>query len=289
MGPKKSKVRIYHHGEHPEMMKLEINKLGRPYHKIQKIFLDKHDHFDGKLNIYFLKKFRVNISLKSLHFEMDVWHKQAQIFSSEIGSLAIIIDRPLLLNVLHDYYGLSKDTQVISTQQTPVTRTEERLKSKLAQELAMLITDDSLFGSPLQINPDYASLNTNWSYRIEFALDGYDGTFSLLLDSAHVDRLLATLRQNTEHSARPGMEQSASTQTSFMALPVRLTGHLATVSLKVADLMQLKSGDILPISLADRVPLFIGRQPLMTAVIAEDHGKLFFSGFTDPNSEQTHD
>ncbi|MGE9550277.1 hypothetical protein ACQPT2_03430 [Erwinia amylovora] len=31
------------------------------------------------------------------------------------------------------------------------------------------------------------------------------------------------------------------------------------------------------------------QQPLMTAVIAEDHGKLFFSGLTDPNSEQMHD
>jgi len=42
-----SHVKIYHTGEHPEMMKLEINKLGRPYHKIPKIFNDLHDTIDG--------------------------------------------------------------------------------------------------------------------------------------------------------------------------------------------------------------------------------------------------
>ena len=286
-----SHVKIYHTGEHPEMMKLEINKLGRPYHKIPKIFNDLHDTIDGILNTYFLKKYRVNVALKTMSFEMDVWQKHTQILSSNIGILAFDIDRSLLLSVLHDYYGLNKESQEsISSQETPVTKTEERLRNKLAQELVTLITGDGLFGKALQIKPDPASLITQWSYRIHFTLEGYQGGFSLLLDNTHVDRLLANLRQQIEICPLTSPEQPiANVQTSFMTLPVRLTGRLVSLPLTVAELLKLKNGDVLPMTLGDRIPLLIGKQSLFNAVIAEDHGKLFFSEFKEINNEKSHD
>lgn len=286
-----SHLKIYHAGHHPEMMKLEVNKLGRPYHKIPKVFNDMHDSLDAKLNTYFLKKYRVNVALKTMSFEMDAWKKQTKILSSDIGSLAFDIDRKLLLSVLHDYYGLNKERQdSILSQDAPVTKTEERLKNKLAQELVALITGEGLFGKELQIKPDPASLITQWSYRINFALEGYEGEFSLLLDNAHVDRLLLNLRQQTElcpltHQDKP----VANLQVSFMTLPVRLTGRLASIPLTVAELLQLKTGDILPMTPGARIPLFIGKQPLFNAVIAEDLGKLFFSEFNELTSEKPHD
>lgn len=286
-----SHVKIYHAGQHPEMMKLEVNKLGRPYHKIPKIFHDMHDSLDGKLNTYFLKKYRVNVALKTMHFEMDVWQKHTQILSSEIGNLAFDIDRSLLLSILHDYYGLNKERQEgVSSQETPVTKTEERLKSKLAQELVSLITSEEVFGHALQIKPDPASLITQWSYKMTFTLDGYQGGFSLLLDNTHVDRLLANLRQQAESNPLAHQEQPvANIQTSFMTLPVRLTGRLVSIPLTVAELLKLKAGDILPMTLSDRIPLLIGKQPLFNAVIAEDHGKLFFSEFNELNNEKSYD
>ncbi|WP_230320676.1 FliM/FliN family flagellar motor switch protein [Erwinia sorbitola] len=286
-----SQVKIYHSGHHPEMMKLEVNKLGRPYHKIPKIFNDMHDSLDAKLNTYFLKKYRVNAALKTMSFEMDAWQKQTKILSSDIGSLAFDIERGLLLNVLHDYYGLNKERQEnISSENAPVTKTEERLKNKLAQELVALITGEGLFGKELQIKSDPASLITQWSYRINFTLEGYEGGFSLLLDNAHVDRLLVNLRQQTESSAISHPEKPvAGLQTSFMTLPVHLTGRLVSIPLTVAELLEIKTGDILPMTPCDRIPLFIGKQPLFNAVIAEDHGKLFFSEFRELNTEKSYD
>lgn len=286
-----SQVKIHHAGNHPEMMKLDVNKLGRPYHKIPKIFNDMHDSLDAKLNTYFLKKYRVNVTLKTMSFEMDAWQKQTKILSSDIGNLAFDIDRKLLLSILHDYYGLNKERQEsISLQNTPVTKTEERLKNKLAQELVTLITGEGLFGNALNIRTDPASLITQWSYRINFTLEGYEGAFSLLLDNAHVDSLLVNLRQQAALRPLASPEQpAANLQTSFMTLPVRLTGKLVSIPLTIAELLQLKSGDILPMTPADRTPLFIGKQLLFNAVIAEDHGKLFFSEFNELNNEKSYD
>lgn len=286
-----SQVKIHHAGNHPEMMKLDVNKLGRPYHKIPKIFNDMHDSLDAKLNTYFLKKYRVNVTLKTMSFEMDAWQKQTKVLSSDIGNLAFDIDRKLLLSILHDYYGLNKERQEsISLQNTPVTKTEERLKNKLAQELVTLITGEGLFGNALNIRTDPASLITQWSYRINFTLEGYEGAFSLLLDNAHVDSLLVNLRQQAALRPLASPEQpAANLQTSFMTLPVRLTGKLVSIPLTIAELLQLKSGDILPMTPADRTPLFIGKQLLFNAVIAEDHGKLFFSEFNELNNEKSYD
>lgn len=287
----RSQVKIHHTGNHPEMMKLEVNKLGRPYHKIPKIFNDMHDSLDAKFNTYFLKKYRVNVALKTMSFEMDAWQKQTKVLSSDIGNLAFDIDRKLLLSILNDYYGLNKDRQEsISLKNAPVTKTEERLKNKLAQELVTLITGESLFGNALNIKNDPASLITQWSYRINFTLEGYEGEFSLLLDNSHVDSLLVNLRQQAALCPLANPEKpAANVQTSFMTLPICLTGKLVSIPLTVAELLQLKNGDILPMTLADRTPLLIGKQLLFNAIIAEDHGKLFFSEFNELNNEKSYD
>ncbi|PKH25427.1 flagellar motor switch protein FliM [Enterobacterales bacterium CwR94] len=271
-------------------MKLEISKLGRPYHKVPKIFQDNFDLLDAKLNAYFLKKFRVNIVLERIDYETDVQLKQCQILASEIGNLAFYIDRILLLNVLHDYYGLAKDNKGnVSIKETPISRTEERLRNKLAIELVALIVSDQLFGEDVTLKPDPAALVTHWAYRIDFSLAGYDeGLFSLLLDAAHVDRLLATLRRQNENSTRL-KEDESSTRATFMTLPVQLTSRLASLPMTVADLYRLKTGDILPIAMPDNFPLYVGKQPLFNAVISEDRGKLFFSEFSDRSSETKHE
>ncbi len=290
MRAKSSKVKIYPAGEHPDMIRQEVNKLGRPYHRIPKLFRDMQDYLDGILGIYFLKKYRVNITLESLNFEPDVWKKNTQIFSSNTGNLAIEIDRTLLLSVLHDYYGLKNDPEELQVRKTlPVTRTEDRLKNKLAHELMLLITESGIFNTIADIRPDPSSLITQWAYRIYFSLTGYPGGFSLLLDSAHIDSLLAQLRQQSDNRQNAQSVAPTATMHSFKTLPVRLTGRVTTLPLTVADLLTLSSGDILPATLAERVPLYIGNKALFQATIAEEHGKLFFTELTELSTENDHD
>lgn len=285
MRSKGTQIRIFHTGNHPEMINIDANKLGRPYHKVPKVFNDKLDQFDSKLSIYFLKKLRVNTSLKKMQFKMDSAVKQAHIFSTELGNIAFRIDRNLLLNILHDYYGLNRESsQQNDNTREPVTKTEERLLSKLALELTSLLCHQDLFSQSLDIKPDHSTLMTQWSYRVDFILDGYsEGCFSLLLDNNHVDHLLAMLRQST---ARNNSDHAAThSRVNFGSLPVRLQGRLASLSLTVADLASLQAGDVLPIALPDRIPLYIGDQAPFSAVVCEDRGKLFLSEFTDRMSE----
>lgn len=53
MQPSANRIRIYNRNQHPDLVKLEVNKLGRPYHKLPKIMNDCFDILDAKLSIYF--------------------------------------------------------------------------------------------------------------------------------------------------------------------------------------------------------------------------------------------
>lgn len=289
---KRQKSRIFHIHNLPKIMTLEVNKLGRPYHKVPKIFTGNFDILDAKISTYFLKKYRVNVALDDINFQMDCEHKHAQIFTTPYGNIAFDIDRMLLLHILNDYYGLGKDNvQIHPDVQTPVTKTEERLKNKLGLELSSLVLHPGIFGQELEIKNDYSSIINKWSYKITLSLEGYgEGKFHILLDNQHVDRLLATLR-NPNENERKETESLSGEQFERMinCLPIRLIGRLSSSQLTVAELMTLKAGDIVPVSLPNRFPLLVGKEQLFNAVIAEDRGKLFFSEFNENINETKHD
>lgn len=289
---KRQKSRIFHIHSLPKIMKLEVNKLGRPYHKVPKIFTNNFDILDAKVSTYFLKKYRVNVALDDINFQMDSEHKHAQIFSTEYGNIAFDIDRMLLLHILNDYYGLGKDNvQIHPDVTTPITKTEERLKNKLGLELSSLVLHPGIFGEALEIKNDYSTIINRWSYKITLSLEGYsEGAFHIFLDNQHVDRLLATLRHPNENERRESESLSGEQlERMINCLPVRLVGRLSSSQLTVAELMNLKAGDIIPVSLPNRFPLLIGKEQLFNAVIAEDRGKLFFSEFNENMNETKHD
>ena len=72
-------------------------------------------------------------------------------------------------------------------------------------------------------------------------------------------------------------------------LPVRLTSQLSCSELTFAELMNLKEGDIIPAALPENFPVFIGSEPLFSAVVTESRGKLFLSEFNDKTNEINHD
>ncbi|KZQ31082.1 flagellar motor switch protein FliM [Enterobacter genomosp. O] len=291
MYPASERIRIHQQNNLPELVKLDVSKLGRPWHKLPKLMHDSFDILDARLSIYFLKKLRVNAALESMTFVIDKHYKNAQIFSTPYGNIGFVIDRILLLNVLHDYYGLSKDTNHIAPDESlPVTKTEERLKSKLGQELTSLIICKETFGEELDIRVDYSSVINQWVWGITFTLAGYShGSFTVLLDNHHVDQMLATLRA-PDGSAR-AVEQSMSLSPAqierlFDSLPLKLTGRLASLNLTVAQIADIKPGDIIPIALNEPVPVFIGKEQIFEAAIAEDRSKLFLCDIHDKTTEK---
>lgn len=299
MSAKNNNIKIYSKDQVSDIIKLDIDKLGRPYHKVPKIISSYFDFFDAKLSVYFLKKYRVNIALKDIKFSMDCHHKNAEIFAVQSGNVGFDIDRTLLLDILHDYYGLSRESggavkgsgKLSADLKAIPTKTEERLRNKLGLELTGLILNHEGFGPALDIKNDYSTIINQWTYRLTFVLEGYDkGGFYIFLDSTNVDRVLAVLRNHHQDEVRAVNEvSSVQLEKMINTLPVKLTGKMVSVNLTLAELMEFQEGDVIPVSLAERVPLFIGKEPIFSAVIAEERGKLFFSEFTDKSNETTHD
>lgn len=286
------RLKIYHRDKTPELVKLEVSKLGRPWHKLPKIMHDCFDIIDTRLGVYFLKKFRVNIALRNINFAIDQHYKNTQIFSTPYGNIAFDIDRSLLLSILHDYYGINKKEQLSAVDlSVQPTRTEERLKAKLGHDLIRLIINKEIFGEDLEIKNDYSTLITQWSWCITFSLEGYDqGGFTVLLDSPHVDRILALLRgPNSEEVCKVSAISAEQIERLFNDLPLKLHGCLASLNLTVAQLSEIEPGDIIPISLNESVPVFIGKEQIFTTVIVEERGKLLFSEFYDKAIEKTYE
>ncbi|GKX55764.1 hypothetical protein SOASR030_18760 [Leminorella grimontii] len=277
----------------PGIFKLEGNRLGRPYHRLPTMFMSKFDVIDSRLNNYFLKKHRTSITLKKIDCEMDVTNKTAELMASQVGHLAFDIDRPLLLTLLSNFYGLEEARDDASPDRP--TKTEMRLKSRLAMDICSLIFHKDTLGIPLSIKIDTSTVCTRWAYQIALNLtDDENGRFYILLDDAHTDHILNFLRKKetarTPEDARQRLEnRRAAVDALANTLPLTLRVNVAQFPLSVADLATLKAGDILPISLPETFPVCIGKSEIFHALIVEDREKLYLSEITETTTEKSYE
>lgn len=275
------------------MVKLDVSKLGRPWHKLPKLMNDSFDIFDARLSIYFLKKLRVNVALNSMHFAIDQNYKNTQLFTTPFGSIAFSIERTLLLQILHDYYGLGKESRNKSLDiDQPVTKTEDRLKNKIGLDLTRLLIDEEIFGKDVEIKSDNTTVINQWSWCVTFVLEGYEkGSFTLLFDNAHVDQMLAALR--SPERGHPGNKQTSPTPSQierlFYSMPLKFSGHVSSLNLTVAQLAKIRPGDIIPVNINETVPVYIGKEQIFDAKIAEDRGKLLLCEFNDRTIEKQYE
>ncbi|MCA1923136.1 FliM/FliN family flagellar motor switch protein [Buttiauxella noackiae] len=286
------RIRVYQASDCPELTRLDVSKLGRAYHKIPKIISTKFDSIEARLGIFFLKKYRLNALLSNLTFDIDYHCKNAQIFSTPYGSIGFDINRKFLLSILHTYYGLSKEGNTVSLDLTQsVTKTEDRLKIKLGQELLQLTMVKEVLNETLELKNDYTSIIHQWPYSVRFWLEGYDEyCFSILLDAHHVDLLLATSRVDSE-SDEPKAKNLSSEQIEHMFnnMPLTLTGRLVSINLTVAQLLNIGPGDIIPVSLNEPLPVFIENEQIFSSVVAEERGRLYLSEFNDKTPEMKYE
>lgn len=287
-----NRIRIFQKNECPDVTAVDVNKLGRAYHKIPKIINEKFDDIESRLSIFFLRKYRMNAVLHSMTFDTDCHFRHAQIFDNGYGNIGFDINRSFLLNILHTYYGLSKDSQPITADTVqPVTKTEERLKNKLGHELAQLVMVQEILAQPMELKNDYSAVINQWAWGIQFWLEGYDDyCFSLLLDTHHVDMLLASLREESPHSGqKPRTLTAAQIEHMFVSMPLSLNARLASVNMTVAQLLEIRPGDLIPVSLNDPLPVSVGKELLFNATVAEDRGKLYLTDFNDKTPEMKYE
>lgn len=276
------------------IIRLEGNRLGRPYHRLPDVFNRKFEVIELRLGNWFLKKHRANIQLKNISFKMDVGNKSAELLTSPIGNVGFDIDRSLLLTLLDNFYGMELSDADVSNDSI-LTKTEQRLKSRMAVEIITLLFNSESLNLPLPVKPNSNGIQTRWAWQAIFSLsDEVSKTFSLLLDDAHTDHILNMLRKHDKHQAQEGRPHDKALSAEAVAaavstLPLNLKIKVAELSLNVAMLTTLRPGDILPVSLPDAFPIYIGSAQLFTGMIVEEHDRLMLSDIKEIVAEKTYE
>ncbi|WP_435954704.1 FliM/FliN family flagellar motor switch protein [Dryocola sp. BD626] len=277
------------------VFKLEGNRLGRPYHRLPNMFISKFEIIESRVGNYFLRKHRSSVNLKKISCEMDVHKKNTDLLMSSVGSLAFDIDRPLLLTILNNFYGLEENIEENGKKDVLLTKTEIRLRNRLALDICGMLFNEETLGLPLKIKSDSSNVLSQWAYQITFSLnDEGNSNFYILLDNAHTDFILNALRKKektkqNEPQANRLEQQKSVVKQIINTLPLSLNVKIAEMGMNVADLTAIKPGDILPISLPDKFPVFIGQSELFNALIVEDHDRLFISEILENIPEKSYE
>lgn len=212
------------------------------------------------------------------------------------GVAAVAFERRLLLDLLEGRYARRTTATGAAVQRDPetqrVTATEERLAATLAQQLAALL--DAQVGAPRHAArvgtavPVAAPGKTGWAIRVVLraqygrretdapGLATPDGQLWIALDHALMTQVLQGLQpeRGGARGARMRREPLAST------LRVKLDGRLVSKQVTLAELFDLKVGDVIPVSVG-RADVLLDEARLFTAAVAENKGKLCLTSFED--------
>lgn len=144
---------------------------------------------------------------------MDVINKSAELLVSQVGHLAFDIDRALLLMLLGNFYGLASSLADEKSQDGLPTKTEIRLRSRLALDICNIIFNKNISGIPLTLKPDSSTVQTHWAYQLTFILgDEENCSFRILLDDSHTDYILNLIRRS-EHGEKKKQIDKVSAET----------------------------------------------------------------------------
>lgn len=209
------------------------------------------------------------------------------------GRLALSLDRRLVLRVLDCRYGEPTVSGQVAGESRPMTSTEERLAQKLALSWLALLAQRLRDGlTPARTEQAPSTLpQPRWlgegaepvgAWTLELGLDepGPGGTHSLLLltlDDAWMRQLLERLRTRRP---QPQDDGDAGHGTLSSRLQLQLQARLLSRRLSLGEVLDLRPGSVIPVSLQGTDVLVKGVR-LFTATVAEHKGKLCLTAFND--------
>ena len=99
----------------------------------------------------------------------------------------------------------------------------------------------------------------------------------IVLDDAAMGRLLRSIAPSREKAAKPAAQQA---QPVAARLALMLTGRLLEKELPLGDVLDLRPGDVIPVSLG-LADVLVDDSRLFTAAVTEHTGKLCLTSFDD--------
>jgi flagellar motor switch protein FliM len=266
--------------------------LGRPIHLLNgftaALAADLRDFFSKDLNRRYGAAFEVaGVSLERgapLDPTAPRWLNHA----NEVGSIGFALERSLLLRVMAYRYGQPAGKPPAGAgEPLRETATEERLATNLGLRLVQLLAARieapaepaaaQATGSADFRRVPAARMNAGtWTLRVEVhePADADRALMWFTLDEAWMARLLRRLSPVREKSP----EATRLVQPLSTRLQLTLTGRLLQKELPLGALMDLRVGDVIPISMG-ATDVLVDDSKLFTATVAEHKGKLCLTSF----------
>jgi flagellar motor switch protein FliM len=214
------------------------------------------------------------------------------VYSCPSGRIGMAVPRALVLKLLLYRYG-GGDAAAVEPGAVAVTASEERLSTRLGQQLALALARRIDAGLPpvgvaaeaapadpavpfhsesalptglWQLNLTLVEADSGQRHELRFSLD--DGCMHRLLDRLGRGRQLVR-----EGTAAPALPLSS-------RLKLRLTARLVQQRLPLGAILDLQPGSVLPIPQPTAVVL-VKDSPLFNASVAEHKGRLWLTAFQD--------
>lgn len=256
------------------LVRLKPQKLGRNYHTVPAHIKELSSKRPQIFADYFHKTYRTALEPHAVIVHEHRQFPAARVYQSPLGQVGFAIDRALLSEVMECYYG---GATLANREGAPVTSSEQRMLTRLGTDAANLFARLLLAGETFGELTSYENSfeETQWEYVAEFSFTSQAtekrSSIFIYLDSPLVDVLTSRL---TKPAASAPVSRG---ENPIKSLPVRLNCVVAAMELPLADVLKLRTGDILSVRLLDHCDVEISQQKLFRGHIYEDDGALLLT------------
>lgn len=239
---------------------------------------------------------RPNLTTQSAEMvNFDLWSAMAPNFCSLStyklhplkGSILVRIDAGMISSMVERFYGGSGTRPV--AERTEFTRSEDRIRAKLSDDImksliaawADLLPMDMSLASR-EHDPQalvFADANDQLLSQT-FTLDmGKNTEFTIelmfpVVALRQLEPLLATNAPDEIHMKDPLWQARLARQMGGIRLPAKTV--LARPTLTLNELLNLKNGDVIPVTIERYLPLLVGNRALAQGTLGEQNGRAAF-------------
>ncbi|WP_129779094.1 FliM/FliN family flagellar motor C-terminal domain-containing protein [Peristeroidobacter soli] len=280
---------------------IDPRTMGRPVHLLGGFANQVRDDIADFLRSRINRRYKANFQIDAISFVAAPADSQRWLsYTANDGRIHFSIERPLLLCLLRYRYGSVMPETSASVENSapppatpitdePETATEERLGTMLGQQLSELAvrrieaTQRGRAKTPAEVSFADAGLqgtsDGEWLLCITLSESRYNvsGHLMLKISAAWMNRLLQALAPSRDRSRQ---KQMTATKPFPARLQLTLRARMLEKEVSLGTLLDLRLGDVLPISVGD-ADILIGDSRLFTASVAEHHGKLCLTSLAD--------
>lgn len=277
----------------PPYQILDPATLGRPIHLLRNFSALLKDELTETLRTAFNRRYRAHFEVADVsisQFDGELPQARWRTYGCPQGRIGFSVDRQLVLAILAYRYGATEKMPGEGDALPPETASEERLAGNLGQTFSDLLVkciemrhgEAAADAEPVPPALAFMASGTpaygKWIVKAVIVETAFNmrGTLYLTLDESWLARLLHNLAPLREKRG----DSLVKTPVAANQIPLMVVARLLEKEMQLADLLNMRVGEVIPISMRDADVLIDGSR-LFTATVAENDGKLCLTCFED--------